>query len=435
MALQENRNMDRITIIGGGTTGYLAAFYFSTHYPEKQFTWVYPEENNPIGVGEALVPRSSHFISKIGKDGNIGITNLDIIHHCNGTLKLGIVFDGFNQPGEQFAFPFGLGEPVPYNATSTSRMMKTETVSENILKYADTSTHFRSTELLEYLDSQVPYLKNLTIKRESAKLEDIKGTYDFLIDCTGLNSKFSYLPDNYVDISSTIPNNCALVYRHAYTDRKTQCKPYSIFKAMSYGWIWNIPLGDQLAMGYVHHDKFDAMPEFISAIKQKLGVDVVESDIRRVKFTTGRCKVHLKDNVVRLGLASGFIEPLESTGIYLVTSAIEKITRYLDGELTEETYNNMVNKNFDDIINFIVAHYKYSKRDNEYWNHYKSLPVEKYRETEIFPQEAWDYILSGFDETVTPPKDEMDPIEMIKIQKGMPYAEWLDRERNATHSA
>jgi hypothetical protein len=203
---------------------------------------------------------------------------------------------------------------------------------------------------------------------------------------------------------------------------------------MNYGWIWNIPLGDQLAMGYVHDDKFDAMPEFIQAIKEKFNIEVSEKDIRRVKFTTGRCKVHLKDSVVRLGLASGFIEPLESTGIYLVTSAIEKITRFIDGEITEEDYNRQVNQNFDDIINFIVAHYKYSKRENEYWNHYKNLPVDRYRATEIFPQEAWDYILSGFDDTVQTPSDEMDPKEMIRIQKGTPYTEWLNRQREGWYS-
>lgn len=430
MALQKNRDIRRITVIGGGTTGYLAAFYFSTQYPDKQITWCFPEDNNPIGVGESLVPRTSHFISKIGIDENIGLSNLDIIKNCNGTLKLGIVFDGFNKPGERFSFPFGLGEDPPYNTSTTLRMMEIEKVSENVLNYPDTSTHFRSSDLLKYLDKLSPKIKNLTINRQTVVLDEIKNTYDLLIDCTGLNSKFSFLPDNYVDISHIVPNNAALVFRHEYTDKANQCKPYSIFKAMSYGWIWNIPLGDQLAMGYVHSDKFDAMPEFIEAIKQKLGIDVTSEQIRKVKFTTGRCKVHLKENIVRLGLASGFIEPLESTGIYLITSALEKLKLYIDNELTEDDYNNKVNQNFDDIINFIVAHYKYSARENEYWNHYKNLPVERYRETEIFPQEAWDYILSGFDDTVPKPKETIDPAEFIKIQKGMPYSDWIENARN-----
>lgn len=361
---------------------------------------------------------------------NIGISNRDIIKHCNGTLKLGIVFDGFNVPGEQFDFPFGLGEDPPYNAAATSRMMKTEKLSVDIDNYPDVSTHFRSTELLEYLSSQAPKIPNLTIKRQSVSLSELSGTYDLLIDSTGLNSKLSYVPDNYEDISHIIPNNCALVYRHAYTD-DSQMKPYSIFKAMDYGWVWNIPLGDQLAMGYVHCDKFDVLEDFKKAIKEKFGHDPLDSDIRKVKFITGRCKKHMTGDVVRIGLASGFIEPLESTGIYLITSALEKLTNYIDGNLTEEQYNSSVNENFDAIINFIIAHYKYSKRSNEYWDHYKNLPVEKYKETDIFPRSAWDFILAGFGET-TKPNDEIDPRELIKIHKGTPYSEWIKNARNAT---
>jgi len=397
------------------------------HYKDKQVNWYFPEENNPIGVGEALVPRSSHFISKIGLERNIGISNRDIIKHCNGTLKLGIMFDGFNNPGEKFTFPFGLGEAPPYNAAATNRMMETERLSSDIDLYPDVSTHFRSTELLEYLNTQASKIPNLTINRSSVTLEQLKGTYDLLIDCTGLKSELSYIPDNYQDISHIIPNNCALVYRHAYTDA-SQLKPYSIFKAMNYGWVWNIPLGDQLAMGYVHSDKFDVMEEFIQAIKEKTGLDVTPKEIRKVKFITGRCKKHLTGNVVRVGLASGFIEPIESTGIYLITTALEKLTQYIDGELTEDEYNDLTNKNFDSIINFVVAHYKFSKRSNEYWDHYKNLDVEKYKETDLFPVSAWDYILSGFGEAERP-KDDLDPKELIKIHRGTAYNEWLNNAK------
>lgn len=376
------------------------------------------------------MPRSSHFISRIGLEQNIGISNRDIIKHCNGTLKLGIVFDGFNTPGESFDFPFGLGEDPPYNAAATSRMMYTGMMSADIDSYPDVSTHFRSSDLLEYLNTQAPKVPNLTISRQTVTLEGLAGTYDLLVDSTGLNSKLSHIPDNYHDVGHIIPNNQALVFRHAYTD-PSQLKPYSVFRAMDYGWIWNIPLGDQLAMGYVHSDKFDVMDDFILAIKEKFNLDVKPSDIRTVKFTTGRCKRHLTGNVVRIGLASGFIEPLESTGIYLITTALEKLTQYIDGELDEEQYNQLTNKNFDSIINFILAHYKYSKRSNAYWDHYKNIPVEKYKETDIFPKSAWDIILAGFGESERP-KDVLDPKELIKIHKGTPYSEWIKNARNPT---
>ena len=367
----------------------------------------------------------------MGIDKQTGVTHSDVIRNCNGTLKLGIVFDGFNRPGEKFDFPFGLGVEPQFNSASLRRMMQTDKVTDNILDYPDVSTHFRSTDLLTYLDQFTDKIPNLKVIRNTVTLEELENTYDLLIDCTGLNSKFSYQPDNYVDISDKIPNNAAFVFRLPYTDKEKQLKPYSMFKAMEAGWVWHIPLGDQLAMGYVHCDKFDVRNEFVEYIKSYTGVDVDPSQLRKVPFVTGRCKRHLTGNVVRIGLASGFVEPLESTGIYLITASLEKIKQYIDGELEEDEYNNRVNQEFDDIINFIVAHYKYSKRDNEYWNYYKDIPVEKYKPTDLFPIEAWDYILSGFDENISTPLEQIDPRELIRIHRGIPYAEWLENEKNA----
>ena len=408
--------MDRITIVGGGTSGYLAAFYFAKRYPSKAITWIFPETNDPIGVGEALVPKSSHFLQ------SIGIGHEDILKHCNGTLKLGIVFDGFNAPGEKFAFPFGIGEGSKFNTASIGRIMSEEKIPSNMLEYPDIATHFRTTELANYLDTRTHEMPNLTIHRRTATRSELEGTYDLLIDSTGFGRHVSKQDDNFVDVSHIIPNNRALTTRIKYTDLPKQCKPYSMFKAMEYGWCWHIPLGDRLAFGYVHDKKFDVRDEFIAHVKDYMGMEPEE--IATVNFITGRNKRHLDNNVAGIGLASAFIEPLESTGIYLIISSIEKLAKYIDGEITQDEYNEQVNTNFDAIVNFIAAHYKYSARSNAYWDHFKTLDIDQYRSTDIFPAEAWDYILSGFG-LATPPKEEIDPIELINIHRGTPYHEWI----------
>jgi tryptophan halogenase len=237
------------------------------------------------------------------------------------------------------------------------------------------------------------------------------------------------LPDNFEDFSHIIPNNRALTTRVKYTNLPKQCKPYSLFKAMNYGWCWHIPLGDRLAFGYVHSNNFDVCEEFINHVADYMEMDSKDVEVNIVNFVTGRNKVHLKDNVVPIGLASTFIEPLESTGIYLIISSIEKIAQYIDGTLSEDEYNEQVNSNFDAIVNFIAAHYKYSSRDNTYWNHFKNLDIDQYKETDIFPQEAWQYILSGFKLTDVP-KEDIDPQELINIHRGTPYYEWIDNVRN-----
>jgi tryptophan halogenase len=425
MALQEDRDINRITIVGGGTSGYLAAFYFAKNYPNKHITWIFPEVNDTIGVGEALVPKSSHFLR------DIGIDHTNILKFCNGTLKLGIVFDGFNRPGEKFSFPFGIGEGSKHNTASIDRIINTERIPSNILDYPDIATHFRTTELAEYLDTRVCEFANLTVIRDTVTKESIAGTYDLLIDSTGFDRHVSKLPNNFEDFSHIIPNNRALTTRIKYTNRAKQCKPYSLFKAMDCGWCWHIPLGDRLAFGYVHDNNFDVREEFTKHVAEYMEMSAKDVEVNIVNFVTGRNKIHLKDNVVPIGLASTFIEPLESTGIYLIVSSIEKIGQYIDGAITEDEYNQQVNNNFDAIVNFIAAHYKYSSRDNEYWNYFKDLKIEQYKETDIFPIEAWQYILSGFD-LAEAPKENIDPHELINIHKGTPYHEWIQDESNFT---
>jgi tryptophan halogenase len=426
MALQEDRNIRRITIVGGGTSGYLAVFRLCKQYPNINFTWVFPEDNDPIGVGEALVPSVSNFFK------DVGITHADIIKHCNGTLKLGIKFENFNQVGESFTFPFGIGESTKFNTSSIDRIMSTESIPHNMLDYPDISAHCRTTETLAYMDTLVGQFTNLTIKRERASKEQLIGTYDLLIDSTGFGRHISGKPNNHKSISNLIPNNRALIFRHPYTDLKFQLKPYSTFTAMEHGWIWNIPLGDQLAMGYVHWDKFDVKDEFINYIQQKMHIKVNPEDINTIPMVTGRNIVHLEDNIVPIGLASAFIEPLESTGLYLVVSQLDRLCDYINGTITADEYNTQVNDSYDRIANFIAAHYKYSKRTNEYWDFYKTVDIENFKTMDIFPHEAWEYILSGFDTGIARPKDTMDPHTLLDIHRGTPYYKWLENESNFT---
>lgn len=370
------------------------------------------------------MPRVSQFLN------NLGITHKDIIKHCNGTLKLGITFEDFNQVGESFTFPFGLGEDTAHNSSSINHIMKKEQIPEGMFEYPDIATHFRTTDLCNYMDTLVGQFDNLIITRKAVAKFELAGTYDLLVDCTGFGRYVSYKPDNFKDIQKIIPNNKAFSYRCKYTDRAAQQKPYSLFKAMDYGWIWHIALGDQLAMGYVHDSKYSDIvkADFIKHIENKMGV--TPDKIDEVPFRTGRNHVHLKNNVVAVGLASAFIEPLESTGLYLVVSALEKLAKHIDGDMSEEEYNNSVNSDFDTIVEFIVAHYKYSKRGNEYWNHYKTLPNELYRELDIFPKQAWSYVLNGFDKTIELPKEKLDPRELINIHRGTPYYKWIQDASN-----
>jgi tryptophan halogenase len=280
-------------------------------------------------------------------------------------------------------------------------------------------------EVLKYFDTIVHKFPNLNIIRDD--IENRELNYDLLIDCTGFKRIVANWQDNFISINDKIPNDQAFVYRADYTDRQSQMLPYTQVNAMNHGWIWNIPLRDQLSMGYVHHSKFDVKEEFISYIENKLNTTIDTNKIVTIKMKTGRNKIHMKNNIVAIGLSSCFIEPLESTGLYLTTSAVKRLCNYIDGTLSETEYNDSINDEYDALVNFIVAHYKYSDRDNEYWNYYKSVPVDKYKSIEIFPKEAWDFILSGFKQNDNPvPLIGIDFRKLINIRNGKEFHRWME---------
>lgn len=417
-------NIKNIVVVGAGTTGYLTVFHLCETYPNKKITWIYPEENQPIGVGEAIIPEVSRFLN------NLGITHQDILKNCNGTLKSGIYLKGWNTPDEDFTFPFGYGAPNnKHNSTSQFRIMKTKKIPKKIFEYSSISTHFRVTELLEYMEKNKEKYSNLTVIRKTVTLDDIKNTYDLAIDCTGFQKSISYIPNNFKTITDKIPNNQVLLFRHNYTDRENQCVPYTVAEAMNYGWCFNIPLRNELACGYVHDSKFDVYDEYINYIQNKFKIKIDRNDFKRLKMTTGRNEIHLKDNIVSVGLASCFVEPLESTGLWFVVDAVEKLCEFIDGKITEKNYNEYINNNFDAVVDWIVSHYKYSKRSNEYWNFYKKVPVKR-SPIEIFPDSGWDVILSGFIPEIKRPIEPLDEKELIEIHKGKPFHEWILDEEN-----
>jgi tryptophan halogenase len=436
MALQEDRNIDRIAIIGGGTAGYIAAFFVCTNYPDKQINWIYPKENKTIGVGEAIIPYVSEFLK------GLGVTPKDIIRECKGSLKLGIKFKNFND--KDFYFPFG---GTRKEAMSIMKMMDTLLIPDNIFEYTDISNHFDVNDLVIYLDSLLGNLSNLNVIRDTVKLDELDE--DLIIDCTGFGRHIFKdvidIKDNFFKISHLIPNNKALVYRVEYTDIESQMKPYSTFTAMDKGWVWNIPLKDKIGVGYVHSNKDDVMDEFRMYLKDFFKTDIPIEDINAVPMITGRNKEHLieTDNqvVATIGLSSSFIEPIESTGLYLTVRALHHLGAYIDNDISKEELDDNYNVDYDMALDFIIAHYKYSGMTGAYWDNYKDTPMTPFQTNEYFiTSDSWHYVLGGLGADIegydiSKVYNEMmgtmiDPLEYIKIVKGRPYKDWMQNESN-----
>ena len=381
-----------------------------------KITWIYPENNKPIGVGEATVPAVTNFLKKID------ITPEIILKELNGSLKLGIKFKNFSNECDTFCHPFG---NTDIEAKEINELMNRNHIHSNILEYEEIATHFDVSELMNYLDN----IKFNNVQIHRKEINDFNEIEDsIIIDCTGFNSKFN--KSKFKSILNDIPNDTALVYRGEYKDKRKQQVPYTTVTGMNNGWIWNIPLGNKLSVGYVHSSKYNVKKEFINYLNTQFN-DVQESKIQTIKMTTGRNEEHIIEGdkiVISLGLSSFFIEPLESTGLYLVTYGIELMDKYLKNEISAKEYNSTYNYEFDVILEFIKAHYKFSNRTNEYWDYYKSLNAQLYKENNIFPKRSWYYILDGLE--VISIDHELNSKSLLKLRKSQEYYKWLENEKN-----
>ena len=399
--------MSNIAVIGAGTSGYLSVLYFCTRYPEYNITWIYPEDNVTIGVGESTVPQVAEFLE------DLGITPKEIINDIGGSLKLGIKFEDFVTT--DYFHPFGIEDD---EAALVEYIMKHNKIPDDIMSY-DISFHFNVANLAKFLDNWFKRFDNLTIERKTVKSVD-EVDCEWFIDCTGFTRAFvnEYYTDNLQSISNKVPNNAALVCRTNIPNNKRNA--YTTCKAMDYGWIWNIPLRDELTLGYVHNDKYDVKDEFLNYLEREgLG----SPELREVKMSTGRNKNHYKDlgnkKIASVVLSSAFIEPIESTGLYLTVFGIEKLDQLIHKKITADEYNSIVNYEYDVIVDFIAAHYKFGYRDNSYWNFYKNLSVELYKECAAYPTRSWNYVLQNKTLQVT-------ELQKNKLKNPKPYSIWLN---------
>lgn len=420
MALQKNRNIDRITIVGGGTSGYLTVLYFCKKHPNIKITWIYPEINKPIGVGEATVPDVTNFLA------DLGVSIKDILDDINGSLKIGARFEGWADTGQYFYHPFGLTDT---ESVEIEWMMKNNKLSENILEnYSDLAVNFDVRELALWLDEKFKQFNNLTIERRSITDAD-QIDDDHIVDCTGFAKVLinKGQPDNFKSIKHIIPNNRAFVYRAQYSDIETQQVAYTTLTAASYGWIWNTPLKNVVTFGYIHDDQYDVKQEFINFVESKVGYKIDQTKIGNVPMITGRNINHIRHQgnkiIYSIGLSSFFIEPLEATGLYLTSFGIKLLDKLIHNEITEDYYNSEYNREFDAVTDFIASYYRFSNKTNSYWDNFKNLEIEKHRKNYIFPERSWHYILSGLGAEER--KLNITAESILKVRKGITYREWL----------
>jgi tryptophan 7-halogenase len=396
----------RIVIAGGGTSGWMVAAAMA-HFLENGFhvSLVESEDIGTVGVGEATIPQIRLFNDALGLDENA------FLAATQGTFKLAIEFVGWRKAGERYMHAFGdVGRDVgllPFHqnwvrarqqgiaddlsayslnnlAALDNRMQRGPARTAKMLPDMPYAYHFDAGLYARHLRR---FAEARGVERTEGKIVEVRrdgatgdvsalrldnGTEiagDVFIDCTGFRGLLieETLKSGYDDWTHWLPCNRALAVP---SERSKDFTPYTRSTAHGAGWQWRIPLQHRTGNGIVYSSEHLSDDEAASRLLAGLDGEAL-ADPRPIKFVTGKRREMWKANVIAVGLASGFMEPLESTSIHMIQSAISRILKLLPGRTTTQAdrdeYNRQSDFEYERIRDFLILHYMANERDEPFW--------------------------------------------------------------------
>jgi tryptophan halogenase len=404
-----DERLRRLLIVGGGTAGWMTAAVLARFLPPGSVAidLVESEDIGIVGVGEATVP----LIQQV--NGLLGVDERDFLRATGGTFKLGIEFRDWGRLGNRHFHGFGdYGAPIegisPHHHWLRLRGLGDETpLADYSLPTATARANRfalapRDFKHAYHFDAGLyaRYLRTLAeqrgVRRREGRIVDTRirggdgfieavvledGTTldaDFFVDCSGFRSLLlgRALGVGFEDWSAWLPCDRALAVA---TERSVPLTPYTICAAREAGWQWRIPLQHRTGNGYVFSSRFTteeaARRTFVGSLEPPL-----LGEPRLLEFMTGHRKVFWERNCVAIGLAAGFLEPLESTSILLIQTAIARLVdffpdRNCDARIRQE-FNRLGANEWARIRDFLVLHYCLSQReDAELWRYTANMPL------------------------------------------------------------
>ncbi|RIV82311.1 tryptophan 7-halogenase [Aurantiacibacter xanthus] len=411
--------IERIVIVGGGTAGWMTAAALSrmkAGHRKLEIVLVESEQIGTVGVGEATIPPFVDF------NRLLEIDEAEMLAAVQGTFKVGIQFENWGRIGQSYLHPFGTygyeidgvsfhhvwhrlkqaGDPRPIQAFNLETMaahfgkfLRTPDYESDHLPPMNYAYHIDATRYARFLRS---YAEARGVVRREGRVADVAldgesghvasitmddGEVmpgDFFVDCSGFRGLLieQALKTGYEDWSHYLPCNRAV----ALPCEREDGSPPALFTratAHSAGWQWRVPLQHRNGNGHVYCSEFmgddEAHAILVANLAGKPGADP-----NFLRFVTGRRKKFWNRNVVALGLAAGFMEPLESTSIHLVNTGINKLVSILslDGvtQEQEDAFNRLTAKEYLRIRDFLVLHYSATARDDSpFWNHVRTMDV------------------------------------------------------------
>ncbi len=429
---ERRENPGHILIVGGGTAGWMTAITLAHawHALGTKITLIESDAIGIIGVGEGSTPKMRRFFQKLG------IADKDWMPQCNGTYKCGIRFPGWStRPGyESYYHPFFSMSDDPFirafyqNMTLRQRSLEAHALpdtfflSNYLAKHAraplptpaanylaDYAYHFDARLIGDLLKQKslalgVHHLVDTitTVRQtEQGDLSGVETTHhglveaDFFVDCSGFSSLLigKALAVPFKSYKDFLFNDRAVAMPTPHADPAV-LRSETLSSAMKFGWAWKIPLTNRVGNGYVyssdHLDEESAERELRAHLK--LPADD-HTEARHLKMRVGRLERTWEKNCLAVGLAQGFIEPLEATALMIVQDTVENfIERYQEAGFTptgRAAFNSKINLIFDSVKDYVYLHYKLNTRqDTAYWVAARANPHLSSSVAEIL--DVWD---------------------------------------------
>jgi tryptophan halogenase len=409
-------SVQQIVVVGGGTAGWMTAAALVKLLPHRvQVRLVESEAIGIVGVGEATLPHIRAFNERLG------IKEADFMAWTRATFKVGIEFNDWGAIGDSYIHPFGTfgygggevdfhqywlrlrqaGVPVPELqqlslGVQVARQNRFQLPAGDPRSIASTFGYAYQFDATLY----APYMRRIAeaagARRTEGKVvavnlhpergdiasltmedgETIAG--DLFVDCSGFVSLLlgKALGEPFEDWSHWLPNDRAVAMP---CRTETALSPLTTVTAMPAGWRWRIPLQHRTGNGYVFSTDFLSEEDAASALVAAVEGEPI-ADPRTLRFKAGRRRRSWVKNCVAVGLASGFLEPLESTSIYLTQMAITGLIElFPDREISyvdRDEFNRLVDMEYDRIRDFLILHYHATTRnDTPYWDYVRTMSI------------------------------------------------------------
>jgi len=404
-------SLGEIVVAGGGTAGWMSAAYLRRR-TRQPVTLVESASIGTIGVGEATIPALIDFIQ------GMKIPEEEFLRGCHATYKLAIRFEGWTREGVDYWHPFGLcggridgidvfhhwlraaraGHAVrSYTSYSLQaelaeqkkahRPIAGQPVVPNYAFHLDAAAFAELLKKIALADGVEHVVADIaaaevdpsgTIRAlRTASGQRLAG--DLFIDCTGFRGLLieQQLGDGWLDWSDTLLCDRAVVLRRPASPAMP---PYTRATAKSAGWAWEIPLSHRTGHGYVYSSRHQSDEAAAHELLEQARAPSETRDLSQLRMRVGRRAAAWRANCVAIGLSAGFIEPLESTGIFLVQRGLEELiecfpTRSLEPGL-RSLYNERIARVYDDVRDFVLLHYLLTGRDEHaFWRDARRVAI------------------------------------------------------------